>query len=171
MTTPDVVEPGTYAPDGGNQPEAPAPEPEAQKYYFTNPGQILDAEDQVWGEVPVPEWAPKGHPHPERWLLKLRGLSGRERDAFEASINQGRGKSQKQNYENFRARLIILCAVDPDGNKLFSRADIKRLGDKSSKALARVFDKCNELSGLGEDDVQELTEGFDEGQSAGSTSA
>jgi hypothetical protein len=175
MTTPDVVEQG-HAPDGGTLPDDPRPmqprpvEAEPEEYFFTNPGQILDRDDQVWGSVKVPEWAPPGHPHPDRWALKLKGLSGRERDLFEASIQQGRGKSQKANYDNFRARLIVLCAVDPDGNKLFSRADIKRLGEKSSKALQRVFDECNRISGLSEEDVEELTEGFDDGPNGASTS-
>lgn len=138
--------------------------------YFSSPEQILDAEDQQWDEVPVPEWAPAGAADPDSWVLKLRGLTGRERDQFEASINQQRGGKTKQNTENFRARLIIMCAVNPDGQKLFSRADLKRLGEKSSRALDRVFTKCSELNGFTDNDVEELTEGFDDVPSGGSTS-
>jgi hypothetical protein len=150
--------------------EPPVPAEEAAVHYFSKPEQILDADDQQWGEVPVPEWAPRNDPHPERWVLKLKGLNGADRDRFEASINQTRGGKQKQNYDNFRARLIVMCAVDPDGNRIFSRADITRLGAKSAKALDRVFTKCNELNGFSEDDVSEMTEGFDSAPNGGSTS-
>jgi hypothetical protein len=138
--------------------------------YFSSPEQILDAEDQQWGEVPVPEWAPAGDPDPESWVLRLRGLTGSERDRFEASINQQRGGKQRQNTENFRARLIVMCAVNEDGQRLFSRADLKRLGEKSSKALDRVFTKCSEMNGFTDNDVESLTEGFDDGPSEDSTS-
>lgn len=163
-----MTETNEYAPDGGNVPMAPVDSSSVQ--YFSKPEQILDADDQQWGEVPVPEWAPRGDSNPERWILKLKGLNGQDRDRFEASINQTRGGKQKQNYENFRARLIVMCAVDPDGNRIFSRADINRLGAKSAKALDRVFTECNKLNGFSEEDVADMTEGFDSGPNGGSTS-
>lgn len=155
-----------HTPDGGNVPDQPV----TGVQYFSKPEQILDADDQQWGEVQVPEWAPRGDAHPERWVLKLKGLNGADRDRFEASINQQRGGKQKQNYENFRARLIVMCAVDPDGNRIFSRADINRLGAKSAKALDRVFTECNKLNGFSEEDVADMTEGFGDGPNGGSTS-
>lgn len=169
MTTEVERESGTPGPVQEASVQPPV-EAEPEVYYFTNPGQILDKDDQQWGKVPVPEWAPDGHPHPERWVLRLRGLTGRERDLFEASINQTRGGKQKQNFDNFRARLIVQCAVDPGGHKLFSRADLKRLGEKSAKALDRVFTECNKLNGFTEEDVESLTEGFGDDPNGVSTS-
>lgn len=163
MTTDEIV----------TRPEEESPVsdvPEPEENYFSTPDQILDADDQQWGKVSVPEWAPRNHPNPDSWVLKLRGLNGRERDLFEASINQQRGGKQKQNFDNFRARLIVLCAVTPQGQRIFGRADIKRLGEKSAKALDRVFTKCNELNGFSDDDVESMTEGFDEGRNEDSTS-
>lgn len=131
--------------------------------------EIVKAQDQQFDEVPVPEWAPPGDPNPESWILKLKGMTGAQRDRFEASMAP-RGNSKKPNMENFRARLVVQCAVGEDGNQLFNSGDIKMLGAKSAKALSRVFDKCQELNGLSDADVEELVEDFDDTPSEGSTS-
>lgn len=132
---------------------------------------ILEADDLDYEDVPVPEWAPKGAPDPSTCVVRLRMLSGTERDRFERMMQEAQTNSSKRkNGENFRARMVSLCAVDRDGNRLFGRNDIAALGAKSSKALARVFDKCQEMNGFTESDVEELTEGFDESPSEPSTS-
>ena len=130
---------------------------------------VYKAKDQQYGEVPVPEWAPPGDPDPDQWVLRLRGMTGRERDLFEASMAP-KGNSKKPNLDNFRARLVVQCAVDEEGNRLFNSGDIKMIGEKSSLALSRVFDKCQEMNGLSDADVDELTENFDSDQSGPSTS-
>lgn len=131
--------------------------------------QIVKAEDQQYDEVAVPEWAPPGDPNPESWILKLKGMTGTQRDHFEATLAP-RGNSRKPNMENFRARLVIQCAVDEEGNRLFNAGDLKMLGGKSAKALSRVFDKCQEMNGLSDADVEELVEDFDDTPSERSTS-
>jgi len=131
--------------------------------------EIHKADDQQYDEVPVPEWAPAGDPDPEQWVLRLKGMTGAERDRFEASMAP-RGGSKKPNMENFRARLIAWCAVDAEGNRLFNSGDVKMLGSKSAKALGRVLDKCQAMNGLSDSDVDELTEDFDDAPSGPSTS-
>lgn len=131
--------------------------------------EIVQAEDQQYDEVAVPEWAPPGSPDPDAWVLKLKGMNGTERDRFEASMAP-RGNSKKPNMENFRARLVVQCAVDAGGNRMFNSGDVKMLGAKSAKALSRVFDKCQELNGLTDADVDELTEDFSDAPSGPSTS-
>jgi hypothetical protein len=101
--------------------------------------------------------------------LLLKGMTGTQRDHFEASMAP-RGNSKKPNMENFRARLVVQCAVDEEGNRLFNQGDVKTLGSKSAKALSRVFDKCQEMNGLSDSDVDELTEDFGDTPSEGSTS-
>jgi len=130
---------------------------------------VAKARDEQYGEIPVPEWAPEGDPEPEKWVLKLKGMTGTERDRFEASM-QPRGNSKKPNLENFRARLIIQCAVDDQGNRIFNAGDAKMIGGRSALAISRVFDKCQEMNGLTESDIDELTEDFDGGPSGDSTS-
>lgn len=122
-----------------------------------NRDQILTADDLPTEDVEVPEWG---------GTVRLRALTGTERDAFEVSV-AGDGK---KNLSNLRARLVALSVVDDKGERLFTDADVKKLGLKSAAALDRLFDKARHLSGLDEDDVEELAGNSDAAQSGASTS-
>lgn len=116
---------------------------------------ILKAEDRKFEVLPVPEWGGD---------VRLRTLTGRERDEFESSTVQTNKKGQQSaNLVNIRARLVSLCIVDENDERIFpSKTDIHLLGDKSAAALERVFSKCNEMNGLTNEDVEELAENFSE---------
>ena len=125
--------------------------------------QIIRAADRKTEDVDVPEWG---------GTVRVRALSGVERDAYEAGIVQLRGDGSKVvNLKNLRGRLVSLSCVDEEGNRIFTDEDAIALGDKSASALERVFDVARRLSGLSEDDVEELAEGFGGAPSDGSTSA
>jgi hypothetical protein len=128
---------------------------------FLTKEQIQKADDLKTAAVPVPEWGGE---------VLVRGLTGAERDAFEAEIAERRGKKVQFNLRNFRAKLVVRTVVDEKGKRLFTDQDVKWLGDKSAQALSRVFDKAAELSGLSEDDIEELTKNSPDDQSGGSGS-
>lgn len=124
--------------------------------------QILGADDRKVESVPVPEWGGD---------VLVRGLSGAERDAYEAGIVVMGGDGNRHlNVANMRGRLVALCCVDENGERLFSAEDATALGEKSAGALERVFDVARRLSGLTDGDVEELAEGFADAPSDGSTS-
>ena len=108
---------------------------------------ILAVKDIQVELVPVPEWGGE---------VYIKGMSGIERDAFEASVIEQKGNKQKINMANVRAKLAAQTLCDEDGNRLFNDADIKELGKKSASALQRVFEVAQRLSGIGDADVQEL---------------
>lgn len=108
---------------------------------------ILHAEDLPRELVEVPEWGGS---------VYVRALTGAERDAFEASVVEQRGKSAKMNLRNIRAKLVALTVVGEDGKRLFSDADANLLGEKSAAALDRVFTVAQRLSGLRDEDVEDL---------------
>jgi hypothetical protein len=122
---------------------------------------VLKADDLATEEVEVPEWGGS---------VLVRGMSGKERDEFESSALDQR--SGRMNLANTRAKIVIRCVVDDDGKRLFDAADIDVLGEKSGAALDRVFAVASRLSGLGERDVEELTQNFGgtSGASSSSTS-
>jgi hypothetical protein len=122
---------------------------------------ILQADDLLVEDVEVPEWG---------GVVRVRGLTGAERDDFEASVVEQRGKKTRLNMQNFRAKLVVRVAINGDGQRLFSDKDASRLGQKSAAALQRVFEVAQRLSGLSDQDVEELVGNFDEGQSAASIS-
>ena len=115
-----------------------------------NKKQILSADDLQKELIPVPEWGGE---------VYVRGMSGQERDEFEASIVQmraGQEAPQALNMKNVRAKLASLTICDETGKRLFSENDIGELGKKSASALQRVFEVAQRLSGLGDDAVAEL---------------
>ena len=122
---------------------------------------ILEIQDIEIEEVEVPEWG---------GTVCVKGMSGLERDAFEASIVQAKGKGTKVNMENIRAKLAAQTLCDEQGERLFTDADVKLLGKKSAVALQRVFVVAQKLSGIGDADVNELVDGLNENPSDGSPS-
>jgi len=122
---------------------------------------ILQAVDLKYEDVPVPEWG---------GVVRVRGLTGAERDAFEAGVVERQGKQAKLNMANIRARLVALVIVDGEGKRLFNDADVAALGRKSGVALNRVFETAQRLSGITEADMSDLEKNSVSGQSDGSTS-
>lgn len=108
---------------------------------------ILQANDLPTEDVEVPEWG---------GAVRVRTLSGRERDQFEASVVEQHGKRQRIDTRDLRAKLVALAVVDERGQRMFTEADVVTLSGKSAAALQRVFDVARRLSGLSDQDVEEL---------------
>lgn len=123
--------------------------------------QILQADDIKTKKVNVPEWGGE---------LYICTMSGTERDAFEQSIIETRGKSVKVNLQNIRAKLCVQTIVDEKRNKLFSLDDVTALGKKSAKALDRIFAIAQKLNGISGEDVEDLAKNLGNGLSADSIS-
>jgi hypothetical protein len=91
----------------------------------------------------------------------IRGMTGKERDAFETSVMRlGSGGRREVDTVNFRARLVARCAIDDDGNRLLTDADAAALGDKSAAAINRMWAVATRLSGMSDEEQEELTRDF-----------
>jgi hypothetical protein len=88
--------------------------------------------------------------------IYVRGLSARERDAFEASCMAGRGKARGLNMENVRARLLVRAICTETGERLFGDHDAEALGNVPAAVVDRLFTLAQQLSGLSPTDVEEL---------------
>src|SRR5690606_29981972 len=108
---------------------------------------ILQAQDLPTERVEVPEWSGEGI---------VRGLTAAERDQFEQSIVETRGKDARVTLRNVRAKLVTLRGVGDEGQRLFKGDDAELLGRKSAVALSRIFEVAQRLSGLRPEDVEEL---------------
>lgn len=120
---------------------------------------ILTAEDLKRELVPVPEWGGE---------VYVRALTGAERDKFESSVVEQRGKRQIFHTQDIRAKLAAYTIVDEKGERLFSDADVKALSQKSAAALNRVYEVAARLSGITEEAIEELGEGLEESPFDGS---
>lgn len=123
--------------------------------------QILGANDKRTECVKVPEWKTGDND-----TVIIRTLSGTERDQFEDSIMRG----DKRDFKGIRAKLVALSVVDENGKRLFTFEEAEVLGNKSARALDRVFAAAQKLSGFTQKDMEELTENLPPGQSADSIS-
>ena len=109
---------------------------------------ILKADDRPTETVHVPEWGGD---------VLVRGLDGRGRDSYFATHDgTGRGNGNVMDTTNATAKLVASCIVTEDGEPLFTMDDVNALGAKSGAALNRVFDAAQRLSGLSDDDLDEL---------------
>jgi hypothetical protein len=125
--------------------------------------EIFAADDRKYVIVKVPEWAKDGE-------VRLRSLTGSERDAYETSMLKRVGNKQVEDLRNVRAKLVALSAVDENGQRMFEQNDIVALSNRNSAALGRLFDAACVLSGINEADVKELEEGFEPAPNGASTS-
>lgn len=110
---------------------------------------ILNSPDLPIETVEIPEWGGS---------VMVRGLTAAERDSFESSLFEGKGKNRKEKFENLRARLITRTLVDENGNRIFQDSDADILGKKSAGAIDRIFNVAQKLSGISQQDVNELVQ-------------
>jgi hypothetical protein len=127
---------------------------------------ILGAADILFETVKVPEWGGD---------VILRGLTGEERDAWEASRRQIRNPGTKHqeivpNSDNARASLLVKCIVDESGDRRFTDRDAPALGTKSGRVLDKLWDVAARLSGITEEEEEELAGNSDAPTSGASVS-
>jgi hypothetical protein len=129
---------------------------------YLNRDQILKADDLPSEEVEVPEWS---------GTVRVRGLSGKGRDEYWASMTVQRGKTQTLDVANATAKLVARCVVGEDGEPLFTQNDVHALGERSGAALNRVFEVASRLSGISDDDMDEAGKASESTPNGGSTSS
>ena len=113
---------------------------------------ILAVEDIVIQPVDVPEWGGR---------VFIKGMTGAERDSFESSLVRATSKNKQDpsiDMSNVRAKLCSRTICNEEGKLLFTPSDIKALTKKSAVALQRCWDVARRLSGLSDEDIEELTE-------------
>lgn len=126
---------------------------------------IKGVRDLKLQEVPVPEWGAGA-------TVALRGLTGTERDAFEAAAAERHEKNGVRGMAGIRAYLVALTLVDEKGERMFPDADAgaAELGAKAGVVIKRLADVAMALSGLSGEKVEEILRDFPPAQSEGSGS-
>lgn len=97
--------------------------------------------------VDIPEWGGQ---------VRVQGMTGRQRDRFEAGLLERRGRVDVPNVDNIRAKVVAACLVDEDGTRLFNDPDADELGDYPAAIIERIYKVAARLSGIGDDDIDEL---------------
>lgn len=121
--------------------------------------EILAAADRPVETAAVPEWGGE---------VSLRVMSAAMRDEFERLQFEGRDRQER--LANIRATLVSFCLAGPDGERLFGPDEVKALGEKSAKALDRLFWRCRKLNALGDADIEDLEKNSSGGRDGASPS-
>ena len=123
---------------------------------------ILGCSDLRFETVPVPEWGGS---------VRIRTLSGADRDAFEATLMKLVDGKRVPDMDNLRAKLLAATVVDEEDKPVFGVEDLLALGRKSAVAIDRVFAVAQRLNAMAPESVEEAIKNSMPGPSAGSTSA
>ena len=109
---------------------------------------LLAAQDLKIETVAVPEWGGE---------VRVRSMTGAARDAYEQWLMHQRGGSDGPvSMPNLRARMVALSVVDEAGKLMFDEADIEALGEKSARALDRVYAAATRLNAMGDKEIEAL---------------
>lgn len=104
--------------------------------------EIVDAKDIESEVVAVPEWDGE---------VNVQGLTLAEKDSWtESLLSDG-----EASVTGATALLCALCIRDENGVRLFSSDEIGLLDEKSAKALDRIFQVAQRLSGIGPEEIEE----------------
>ena len=115
--------------------------------------QILAADDIERIEVEVPQWGGS---------VLVQGLSAKQRGFLMDRIVDQRGNGRKLKLADIQVLTCALSIVGEDGKRLFSDLEMNHLAAKSSAALQVVFEVAQKLSGLSDEQVEELSGNLEE---------
>ena len=79
---------------------------------------------------------------------------------------QGRGRNRRINLRNIRARLLARALCNADGSRKCSDGDAAWLGTKNAAVIDRLFSTAQRLSGVRDEDVEELAGNSEPGPNA-----
>ena len=96
-----------------------------------------------------------------RGVVRLRSVTERERAKFEADTLDKSGKVTKRGLVSMKPRLIILCAVDDQGDPILNHGDIDSLLDMDSQTINQLADVCQQLVGITESDVEDMEKNYE----------
>lgn len=104
---------------------------------------ILLSDDNDLTRIFVPEW---GFGKEDKDSIYLKVVSATERDDYEAKVALASEPGQREfALKNLRARLVALCLVNEDGDRIFtSNQDVLDLGKKNGLILDKLFDMARD---------------------------
>lgn len=104
---------------------------------------ILAADDIEVERVDIPEW---------NGFVYVRGMTGRERDAWEVLASQIETGQAK----NIRATLAAYCVCDEHGTRLFNDSQIADLGSKNGRALDRLMPVIKRVNAITDEEIDTI---------------
>ena len=96
------------------------------------------------------------YPLPNGVVVRVRSLTELERQRWEQETISTKGTLSKPKMLTANCRLIILCAVDNEGNALFADSDVDALQRQDSLITNALADACQQHCGISKSDLEGL---------------
>lgn len=92
----------------------------------------------------------------KKWFW-CQGLNSLSRSKWERSFMR-RGQIADGKLVQARATLLVRCVVNNDQERkpLYTESDVEMLGKVPAVIIEPIYDLCRKLSGIGQDQVEEL---------------
>ncbi len=100
----------------------------------------------------------------------VQGLTGKQRDQYESSCIVQKNGKRTFNMIDARAKLVALSVVDASGKRLFGEGDIAALSAMPANVIDRIFSAAQKLSGISDEDIEDLGKLFEGDQPESSPS-
>ena len=123
--------------------------------------EILEFDDRPTLELLMPEWGGRS--------VLIRSLSSTQIDSFEAGIMDKNGKPTR--LQNLRARFATMVLVNDAGEPLFREQQVVQLGNKSARALTRIWEAGRKFNKMDDDAVESAEKNSEAAQSGSSGSS
>jgi hypothetical protein len=128
-----------------------------------NKDEILGMDDIPTEIVTVPEWKHR--------KVMLCGMTGAGKNEYQSSLVEITGKTRKMRLENATAKLLVRTIVNGARQPIFTESDIIKLGTKSAAVLERLAKIASRLSGMDEEENEQLLKNSEAAQSGDSPTA
>lgn len=105
---------------------------------FAGRSELLGRSKRIYREVVLPDGA----------TVRIQNLMEDERSRYEAASLDAKLKPSRDGVRTMRARLIALCVVDGEGNRIFADTDIEAIGRIDGRVTNRLADAIQDHCGL-----------------------
>lgn len=87
--------------------------------------------------------------------FRIQSLTEKEKARYETDLLAKGGGFNSQKLRDARLRLVILCLVDSDGERMLAESDLKTLHDMDGGLVSRLVDECRDHCGFDSDDIED----------------
>ena len=100
---------------------------------------------------------------PDFGRVRIQSFTEREMSAYQAGFLDKRGEPSPRRIAEMRRRIIALCVVDGDGDRLLTDQDADAIGNGDSAVMGCIQEEIQDHINFGsDDDLEELAKNSEE---------
>ena len=94
--------------------------------------------------------------------VRIQSLSEKEKSDYETRLISKNGRGiLKDRLADATRRLIALCVVDANGDRLFDNTDLSIIAEMDSFVSSRIYEACQEHCGFNKQDIETAVKNSD----------